>query len=81
MQPHHALALYQEQITAAHGESSQEVKQQQQHLSGQSGKQQPYTPQADRDREALISTSPHICSRSPSTIEKDGMLLLPYMLI
>ncbi|KAF7199803.1 nuclear receptor corepressor 2 isoform X3 [Nothobranchius furzeri] len=69
VQPHHALALYQEQITMAHGESSQEVKHQQ--LLGQPGKQQPYTPQANRDREALISTSPHIRSRSPSISEKD----------
>lgn len=73
LQPHHALALYQEQISVAHGESSQEVKPLQQQLSGQPGKQQPYTPQADRDRDALISTSPRIRSRSPSTSEKDGM--------
>lgn len=64
--PPHALALYQQQITMAHGESSQEVKQQQP-LSGQLGKQQPYHPQADRDRD-----SPQIRSRSPSSSDKDG---------
>ncbi|KAM9744671.1 nuclear receptor corepressor 2 isoform 3-T4 [Menidia menidia] len=68
----HALALYQQQITMAHGESSQEVKQQQQQqLSGQPGKQQSYNPQPDRDREALQSSSPRIRPRSPSTSEKD----------
>lgn len=74
--PPHALALYQQQITMAHGESSQEVKQhkqqQQQQLSGQPGKQQPYTPQADRDREALRSSSPRVRPRSPSAGDKDG---------
>ena len=73
--PPHALALYQQQITMAHGESSQEVKmqqQQQQQLSGQPGKQQPYTSQAERDREALHSSSPRIRPRSPSTSDKDG---------
>lgn len=72
--PPHALALYQQQITMAHGESSQEVKQQQQQqqLSGQPGKQQPYTSQADRDREALHSSSPRVRPRSPSTSDKDG---------
>lgn len=71
--PPHALALYQQQITMAHGESSQEVKQQQQQqLSGQLGKQQPYTSQAERDREALHSSSPRIRPRSPSTSDKDG---------
>lgn len=74
--PPHALALYQQQITMAHGESSQEVKQQlqlqQQQLSGQSGKQQPYTSQADRDREALHSSSPRVRPRSPSAGDKDG---------
>lgn len=64
--PPHALALYQHQITMAHGESSQEVKQQQP-LSGQLGKQQPYHAQADRDRD-----SPQIRSRSPSSSDKDG---------
>ncbi|XP_055367301.1 nuclear receptor corepressor 2 isoform X4 [Betta splendens] len=68
--PPHALALYQQQITMAHGESSQEVKQQQQ-LSGQSGKQQPYTPQAEREREALHSSSPRVRPRSPSNGDKD----------
>ena len=68
--PPHALALYQQQITMAHGESSQEVKQQQ--PSGQPGKQQPYIPQADRDREALHSSSPRIRPRTPTTSEKDG---------
>lgn len=73
--PPHALALYQQQITMAHGESSQEVKQQQQQqqFPGQLGKQQPYTPQADRDREALHSGSPRVRPRSPSAGEKDGM--------
>lgn len=73
--PPHALALYQQQITMAHGESSQDVKQQQQQqqqLSGQPGKQQPYNPQSDRDREALHSSSPRIRPRSPSTSDKDG---------
>lgn len=65
--PPHALALYQQQITMAHGESSQEVKQQQP-LSGQLGKQQPYHPQADRDRD-----SPQTRTRSPSSSDKDGM--------
>lgn len=65
--PPHALALYQQQITMAHGESSQEVKQQQL-LSGQLGKQQPYHPQAERDRD-----SPQTRSRSPSSSDKDGM--------
>lgn len=72
----HALALYQQQITMAHGESSQEVKQQQQQqqqLAGQPGKQQPYGTQADREREALLSSSPRIRPRSPSTSDKDGM--------
>ncbi|XP_063346347.1 nuclear receptor corepressor 2 isoform X1 [Pelmatolapia mariae] len=71
--PPHALALYQQQITMAHGESSQEVKQQQQQqqFPGQPGKQQPYTPQADRDREALHSNSPRVRPRSPSAGEKD----------
>uniref|UniRef100_A0A8C5ELJ4 Nuclear receptor corepressor 2-like n=1 Tax=Gouania willdenowi TaxID=441366 RepID=A0A8C5ELJ4_GOUWI len=56
--PPHALALYQQQITMAHGESSQEGKQQQlQQLSGQPGKQQPYILQTDRDQEALLSSS------------------------
>lgn len=64
--PPHALALYQQQITMAHGESSQEGKQQQP-LSGQLGKQQLYHPQADRDRD-----SPQIRSRSPSSSDKDG---------
>lgn len=64
--PPHALALYQQQITMAHGESSQEGKQQQP-LPGQLGKQQPYHPQADRDRD-----SPQIRSRSPSSSDKDG---------
>uniref|UniRef100_A0A3B3CAN1 Nuclear receptor corepressor 2 n=1 Tax=Oryzias melastigma TaxID=30732 RepID=A0A3B3CAN1_ORYME len=58
---HDALALYQRQITMAHGESSQEVRQLQQQqpqpLLGQPGKQQPYTPQADRDRDSLHSMS------------------------
>uniref|UniRef100_A0A3Q0SM03 Nuclear receptor corepressor 2 n=1 Tax=Amphilophus citrinellus TaxID=61819 RepID=A0A3Q0SM03_AMPCI len=74
--PPHALALYQQQITMAHGESSQEVKQQQQQqqqqFPSQPGKQQPYTPQADRDREALHSSSPRVRPRSPSTSEKDA---------
>uniref|UniRef100_A0A669CAY2 Nuclear receptor corepressor 2 n=1 Tax=Oreochromis niloticus TaxID=8128 RepID=A0A669CAY2_ORENI len=72
--PPHALALYQQQITMAHGESSQEVKQQQQQqqFPGQLGKQQPYTPQADRDREALHSGSPRVRPRSPSAGEKDA---------
>lgn len=61
--PPHALALYQQQITMAHGESSQEGKQPQP-LSGQLGKQQPYHPQADRDRD-----SPQI---RPSSGDKDG---------
>lgn len=65
--PPHALALYQQQITMAHGESSQEVKQQQ-----QAGKQQPYNPQTERDREALHSSSPRIRPRSPSAGDKDG---------
>lgn len=83
--PPHALALYQQQITMAHGESSQEVKQQQQQLSGQPGKQQPYNPQADRDREALHSSSPRIRPRSPSSSDKDGthssvMTGLPFVL-
>jgi len=69
----HALALYQQQITMAHGESSQEVKQQQ--LSGQPGKQHPYNSQPDRDREALQSHSPRIRPRSHTTSEKDGMHL------
>lgn len=68
--PPHALALYQQQITMAHGESSQEAKQQQ--LSGQPGKQQPYNPQADREREALHSSSPRVRPRSPPTNDKDG---------
>uniref|UniRef100_A0A3Q3GJR7 Nuclear receptor corepressor 2 n=1 Tax=Labrus bergylta TaxID=56723 RepID=A0A3Q3GJR7_9LABR len=73
--PPHALALYQQQITMAHGESSQEVKhqqQQQQHLSGQPGKLQPYSSQGDREREALHSSSPRVCSRSPSASDKDA---------
>lgn len=72
--PPHALALYQQQITMAHGESSQEVKQQQQQqqLLGQQGKPQPYTTQADRDREALHSSSPRVRQRSPSNSDKDG---------
>lgn len=69
-QPPHAWALYQEQITMAHGESSQEVKQQQ--PSGQAGKQQPYTPQADREREGLLTSSPLVRPRSPSASQKDG---------
>uniref|UniRef100_A0A8C8A3W6 Nuclear receptor corepressor 2 n=1 Tax=Oryzias sinensis TaxID=183150 RepID=A0A8C8A3W6_9TELE len=74
---HDALALYQRQITMAHGESSQEVRQlqqqqQQQPLLGQPGKQQPYTPQADRDRDSLHSSSPRVCPHSPSINEKDG---------
>uniref|UniRef100_A0A3Q2YCC0 Nuclear receptor corepressor 2 n=1 Tax=Hippocampus comes TaxID=109280 RepID=A0A3Q2YCC0_HIPCM len=69
--PPHALALYQQQITMAHGESSQEVKQPQQ-LSGQPGKQQPYSQQTERDREAPYSSSPRIRPRSPSTGDKDG---------
>lgn len=69
--PPHALALYQQQITMAHGESSQEVKQHQ--LPGQLGKQQPYNPQVDRDKEALCTGSPRICPHSPSTNDKDGM--------
>lgn len=73
VQPPHALALYQEQITMAHGESSQEVKQQQ--PSGQAGKPQPYAPQADREREGLLTSSPRVRPRSPSTSEKDGMHL------
>lgn len=73
--PPHALELYQQQITMAHGESSQEVKQQQQ-PSGQPGKQQPYIPQADRDREALHSSSPRVRPRTPTTSEKDGTHLL-----
>lgn len=68
--PPHALALYQQQITMAHGESSQEVKQQQ--LSGQPGKQQPYNTQLERDREALHSSSPRVRPRSPSINDKDG---------
>ncbi|MED6272126.1 hypothetical protein CHARACLAT_027109, partial [Characodon lateralis] len=72
VQPPHALALYQEQITMAHGESSQEVKmQQQQQPSGQLSKQQSYTPQADREREGLLTSSPRVRPRSPSTSEKD----------
>uniref|UniRef100_A0A3B3U7X8 Nuclear receptor corepressor 2 n=1 Tax=Poecilia latipinna TaxID=48699 RepID=A0A3B3U7X8_9TELE len=73
VQPPHALALYQEQITMAHGESSQEVKQQQ--PSGQAGKPQPYAPQADREREGLLTSSPRVRPRSPSTSEKDGTRL------
>lgn len=70
-QPPHALALYQEQITMAHGASSQEVKQQQ--PSGQAGKQQqPYIPQADREQEGRLTSSPRVRPRSPSAIEKDG---------
>lgn len=69
--PPHALALYQQQITMAHGESSQEVKQQQ--LPGQLGKQQLYNPQADRDKEALCTGSPRIRLHSPSMNDKDGM--------
>lgn len=70
--PPHALALYQQQITMAHGESSQEVKQQQQQLSVQPGKQQAYNSQAERDREALHSSSPRVRPRSPSISDKDG---------
>lgn len=70
--PPHALALYQQQITMAHGESSQEVKQQQ--LPGQPGKQQSYNPQTERDREALHSSSPRVRPRSPSN-DKDGIIL------
>ena len=71
--PPHALALYQQQITMAHGESSQEVKQQQQQqqLLGQPCKQQLYSSQAERDREALHSSSPRVRPRSPSS-DKDG---------
>ncbi|XP_024131087.1 nuclear receptor corepressor 2 isoform X2 [Oryzias melastigma] len=72
---HDALALYQRQITMAHGESSQEVRQLQQQqpqpLLGQPGKQQPYTPQADRDRDSLHSSSPRVRPHSPSINEKD----------
>ncbi|XP_054630962.1 nuclear receptor corepressor 2 isoform X2 [Dunckerocampus dactyliophorus] len=73
--PPHALALYQQQITMAHGESSQEVRQQQQQqLSGQPGKQQPYTQQTERDRDAPHSSSPRIRARSPSTGDKDDKM-------
>lgn len=68
--PPHALALYQQQITMAHGESSQEVKQQQQ-LSGQPGKAQSYTPQAERDRDPVRSSSPCVRPRSPPSSDKD----------
>lgn len=64
--PPHALALYQQQITMAHGESSQEVKQQQQHqLPGQPGKALHYNPQMERD------SSPRVRPRSPSN-DRDG---------
>lgn len=68
--PPHALALYQQQITMAHGESSQEARQQQH--SSQPGKLQPYNPQADREREALHSSSPRVRPRSPPANDKDG---------
>lgn len=65
--PPHALALYQQQITMAHGESSQEIKQQQQQLqlAGQPGKALSYNPQMERD------SSPRVRPRSPSN-DKDG---------
>lgn len=65
--PPHALALYQQQITMAHGESSQEIKQQQQQLqlAGQPGKVLSYNPQMERD------SSPRVRPRSPSN-DKDG---------
>lgn len=63
--PPHALALYQQQITMAHGESSQELKLQQQQLPGQAGKPLPYNPQMERD------SSPRVRPRSPSN-DKDG---------
>ncbi|XP_057688811.1 nuclear receptor corepressor 2 isoform X2 [Corythoichthys intestinalis] len=66
----HALALYQQQITMAHGESSQEVKQQPQ-IAVQPSKQQPYSVQTERDREAPHSSSPRIRPRSPSAGDKD----------
>uniref|UniRef100_A0A3Q2Q4D6 Nuclear receptor corepressor 2 n=1 Tax=Fundulus heteroclitus TaxID=8078 RepID=A0A3Q2Q4D6_FUNHE len=79
VQPPHALELYQEQIKMAHGESSQEVKlqQQQQQPSGQPSKQQPYAPQAEREREGLLTSSPRVRPRSPSASEKDGTQLHP----
>uniref|UniRef100_A0A8C8K7Y2 Nuclear receptor corepressor 2 n=1 Tax=Oncorhynchus tshawytscha TaxID=74940 RepID=A0A8C8K7Y2_ONCTS len=66
--PPHALALYQQQITMAHGESSQEAKQQQH--AGQPSKQHPYPAQGDRDPHNI--SSPRVRPRSPSTSDKDG---------
>ena len=87
LQPH-ALALYQQQITMAHGESSLEAKQQQQQqplVPGQQLKQQQqqqhqqsYPGQAERERaereraEALRSSSPRMRPRSPTPGNKDG---------
>ncbi|CAB1321843.1 unnamed protein product, partial [Coregonus sp. 'balchen'] len=67
--PPHALALYQQQITMAHGESSQEAKQQQH--AGQPSKQHPYPAQGDRDPHNI--SSPRIRPRSPSTSDKDEL--------
>uniref|UniRef100_A0A8C8K223 Nuclear receptor corepressor 2 n=1 Tax=Oncorhynchus tshawytscha TaxID=74940 RepID=A0A8C8K223_ONCTS len=67
--PPHALALYQQQITMAHGESSQEAKQQQH--AGQPSKQHPYPAQGDRDPHNI--SSPRVRPRSPSTSDKDEL--------
>ncbi|XP_064882678.1 nuclear receptor corepressor 2 isoform X5 [Oncorhynchus nerka] len=67
--PPHALALYQQQITMAHGESSQEAKQQQH--AGQPSKQHPYPAHGDRDPHNI--SSPRVRPRSPSTSDKDEL--------
>lgn len=67
--PPHALALYQQQITMAHGESSQEVKQP---PPGPPSKQPQYNPQPERDLEALRGGSPRLRPRSPAPSDKDG---------
>uniref|UniRef100_A0A3P9AIK9 Nuclear receptor corepressor 2 n=1 Tax=Esox lucius TaxID=8010 RepID=A0A3P9AIK9_ESOLU len=69
IRPHDALALYQRQITKAHGESSQEAKQQ--HI-GPSVKAQPCPAQGDGDRDGHGISSPRGRPRSPSNSDKDG---------
>ncbi|CDQ90414.1 unnamed protein product [Oncorhynchus mykiss] len=67
--PPHALALYQQQITMAHGESSQEAKQH----AGQPSKQHPYPAQGDPHN----ISSPRVHPRSPSASDKDGTNISP----
>lgn len=70
--PPHALALYQQQITMAHGESSQEAKQH----AGQPSKQHPYPAQGDPHN----ISSPRVHPRSPSSSDKDGTNISPLSL-